>query len=126
MKTVRVENLTRQKILCDHCEVADNMLTRVRGLLGKSTLRDGCGLLIMPCPSIHMFGMKFPLDVVFLTKENRVTDLVENIAPGKYFVARGQFGNAHSALELPVGTSATSGTERGDEVAIEKRQSVHS
>jgi uncharacterized membrane protein (UPF0127 family) len=118
MRIVRIENATRHKVLCERCEVADNMFTRMRGLLGKSTLAAGAGLLITPCPSIHMFGMKFSLDVVFLTRENIVTDMVENIAPGRYYVARPQQGKAYSALELPVGTINSTQTAVGDEVAI--------
>lgn len=119
MKIVRVFNVTRSAIICEHCGVADNIFTRVRGLLGKSTLPEDEGLLISPCPSIHMFGMKFSLDVLFLTRENVVTDFVENIAPGKYYVAKTQHGKAHSALELPVGTIARTSTHRGDQLLIE-------
>ena len=119
MKIVRVFNVTRSAIICERCGVADNIFTRVRGLLGKSTLPENEGLLLVPCPSIHMFGMKFSLDVLFLTRENVVTDFVENIAPGKYYVAKAQHGKAHSALEIPVGTIARTSTQRGDQLLIE-------
>src|SRR5687768_9650050 len=120
MKVVRLVNQTQNKVLCARCAIADNLLTRVRGLLGRQGLDEDAGLLIVPCPSIHMFGMKFPLDVVFLSKENVVVDWVENIAPGKLYVAQvPPFDNssgdakqwkrthaAHAAIELPVGTIA--------------------
>lgn len=119
MKKVRLYNVTRSKVLCENCRIADNIFTRVRGLLGRSTLDSGEGLLIVPCPSIHMFGMKMSLDVVFLTKENIVTDFVENIAPGQYYVAQNQFGKAHSALEIAPGIIAATSTRRGDEIRLE-------
>lgn len=119
MKIVRVVNQSRETILCGKCEVADNIFTRVRGLLGRRTLEAGEGLLIVPCPSIHMFGMKFSIDVLFLTHDNIVTDFVESIAPGKYYLAKSNHGKAHSALELPCGTIASNCTQRGDLLVIE-------
>jgi uncharacterized membrane protein (UPF0127 family) len=119
MKTVQVLNESRGAVLCEKCGVADNIFTRVRGLLGRASLEAGEGLLIVPCPSIHMFGMKFPLDVIFLTRENVVTDFVENIAPGKYYLAKAHAGKAHSALELPAGSIACTSTQRGDRLRVE-------
>lgn len=119
MKTVRIVNLTRTKVLCERCRVADTLFTRTRGLLGQSTLEPGTGLLLRPCPSIHMFGMKFPLDVIFLTRENIVTDYVENIAPGKLYIARRQFGRAYTALEVAIGTVQITDTHYGDRISIE-------
>jgi len=119
MKTVRILNVTRQVDLCEKCGIANNLFTRVRGLLGRSTLPKGEGLLIVPCPSIHMFGMKFSLDVIFLNQENIVTDFVEDIGPGKFYLAQNHFGKAHSALEVSSGIIAKTGTQRGDEIRLE-------
>lgn len=119
MKQVRVLNQNRETIVCVQCAVADNPFTRIRGLLGKKTLPAGEGLLIVPCSSVHMFGMKFALDVLFLTRENVVADFVENLAPGKLYVARRDFGKAHAALEVATGTVAATATQRGDQIQME-------
>ena len=119
MKVVCVTNTTRASVLCQRCSVADNLFTRVRGLLGRSGLEANEGLLINPCPSIHMFGMKFALDVIFVTADNVVTDYVENIAPGKAYVAKAHHGKARAAIELPVGAISRNGTQIGDELAFE-------
>ena len=113
MKTTRITRATDNAVICARCQIANNILTRVRGLLGRDGLAEDEGLLIVPCPSIHMFGMKFSLDVVFISKENVVVDLVENIAPGKHYVAKKTHGKAHSALELSVGTIARHNIEIG-------------
>ena len=113
MKTTRITRNNDSAIICARCHIADNILTRVRGLLGRDGLAEDEGLLIVPCPSIHMFGMKFSLDVVFISKENVVVDFVENIAPGKHYVAKKTHGKAHSALELSVGTIARHNIEIG-------------
>lgn len=113
-------NQTRQRVLSERCMVAKTLVTRVRGLLGRTGLEEGEGLFIDPCPSIHMFGMKFPLDVVFVTKENIVTDFVENIAPGKAYVAKANAGKARAAVELPVGTICDTSTQVGDVLLFEE------
>lgn len=119
MKTISIHNTTRNQTLCKNCGVADNPLTRMKGLLGRKTLAEGEGLLIVPCSSIHMWGMKFSLDVIFLTRENVVTDFVENIAPGKIYAAKRHHGKAHAALEVAAGTAAINGLQRGDQLKIE-------
>jgi hypothetical protein len=86
----------------------------VRGLMWRAELPAGQGMWISPCPSIHMFNMKFAIDTIFLTKELVVTDIVENLAPGKAYVAKNNKGKPHSALEIPAGTIAQSGTQIGD------------
>src|SRR4028118_526556 len=101
MKTARILNTTRDTVACERCQIADGLFTRMRGLWGRAILAEDEGLLIVPCPSIHMFGMKFSLDVIFVTTENIVTDIVEGIAPRKIYVAKDNAGKPHSALELP-------------------------
>lgn len=84
----------------------------------RATLPDDEGLWIAPCPSIHMFNMKFALDAVFLTKELVVTDIVENIAPGKMYVAKDNAGKPHSVVEVAAGTVARTGTQIGDSISF--------
>ena len=118
MKTVSIHNTTGNQILCRNCGVADNPLTRMKGLLGRETLGEDEGLLIVPCSSIHMWGMKFALDVIFLTRENVVTDFVENIAPGKIYASKRHHGKAHAALEVAAGTAAQTSLQLGDQLEI--------
>ena len=118
MKTVSIHNTTRDQVLCQNCIVADNPLTRMKGLLGRETLGEDEGLLIVPCSSIHMWGMKFALDVIFLTRENAVTDFVENIVPGKIYASKRHHGKAHAALEVAAGTAARNGLQSGDQLEV--------
>ncbi|OGV45651.1 MAG: hypothetical protein A2X46_14910 [Lentisphaerae bacterium GWF2_57_35] len=62
-------------------ETARTPWTRLIGLLGRTTLPPGHGLLLDPCPSIHTFGMLFPIDAIFLDNENRITRIHRNIGP---------------------------------------------
>ena len=60
--------------------------------------------------------MKFAIDVLFLTKEDGVADMVENIAPGKMYIAKAKAGKPFGALEVAAGTVARTQTQIGDQL----------
>ena len=66
-------------VACDRCVVADTPVTRMRGLLGRSELEPGEGMLIRPTNSVHMFFMRFAIDVVFVDREMAVRKVVERL-----------------------------------------------
>jgi uncharacterized membrane protein (UPF0127 family) len=101
--------------LGDRIRVADSWWTRLRGLLGTPPLADGEGLLIDPCRGVHMFGMRYPIDVAFLDRTGRVVGVCRSLAPG----ARSPFIRAaRSALELPAGTLDAAGVTEGDTLTL--------
>ncbi len=107
----RVENLSKRKLLAQRTQVARTFATRLRGLLFRSPLAPGEGLLICPCNSVHTFLMGYPIDVVFINREKRVVHLIKEMQPQR--ISR-LVRKAHSVLELPAGAVAESGTEVGD------------
>jgi uncharacterized membrane protein (UPF0127 family) len=114
---VRIQNQTRGTIVAEHCRVAHSLRDRVVGLLGSPEPPPGDGLLIKRTQSIHMFFMRYPLDVAFLDRAARVTWLVEGLRPWRVvWWARG----ARDCIELGVGTLDASGTQDGDQLAIEE------
>ena len=86
-------------VVCERCELADTMATRMKGLLGRKELPVGSGLWIRPASSIHMFFMRFPIDAVFLDRDLRVVGIAESLRPWRVAWRRG----AHIVLELPAG-----------------------
>jgi uncharacterized protein len=116
MAAMRVRNLSREADLAERAMVADNFWRRLRGLLGRDGLEQGEGLVIVPCTSVHMLGMRFPLDVLYLDRSGTVLRALSDLRPG-------QFGplvwRSHMAVELPAGTIAATGTEAGDRVTLE-------
>ena len=44
----------------------------MRGLLGRASLPAGEGILLRPAGSVHTFFMRFPIDVVFLDRDEVV------------------------------------------------------
>ena len=117
MHLVAVRNETRAGILLgDRIGLANNMWTRLRGLLGYPALAPGQGLLLLPCKGVHMYGMKQSLDVAFLSREGQVVALYPDLRPGQ---RSGFHREAMQALELPVGTLDQTDTQVGDRLTIE-------
>ncbi len=80
---------------------AETVGSRLLGLMFRKSLAEDEGLHIIPCNGIHMFFMRFPIDVVFLDREERVVKIVENLRPWRIVpIVKG----AYSTLELPVGS----------------------
>ncbi|MGI5860583.1 MAG: DUF192 domain-containing protein [Myxococcales bacterium] len=111
-----VHNVTRSTVLGDKVEVASSSLARAKGLLGRRGLAEGEGLHLVPCNSIHMFFMRFPIDVAFLDSEGRVVRAVHTIKPWR---ATRMYLDAYSALELPAGTLQRTGTQEGDQLKLD-------
>lgn len=97
-------------VVAEHVEVANTLWSRFMGLMFRSELPAGHGLAIRPCNSIHMFFMRFALDVVFVDGDGRVVRVVESIRPWR---ASSLVRGAKAAIELPAGTAARSGIAAG-------------
>jgi uncharacterized membrane protein (UPF0127 family) len=102
-------------VVCATCTVARNPLTRMRGLLGRRGLAQGEGLLLEPAGSIHTFFMRFPIDVVFLDREQRVVRVVPNLRPWRTAGVR----KARAVLELAAGEAARVGMTAGSALRLE-------
>lgn len=111
MKRAAVENRSRERSLGERIAVADGSWTRLRGLLGRPEPRKGEGLLIIPSRGVHMFGMRYALDVVLLDREGQVVGLYPELRPWK---STRIHGDARTALELPRGSIERTDTQIGD------------
>lgn len=100
--------------VCERCVVADNPLTRLRGLLGRRELRAGEGLLLRPSPSIHTWFMRFPIDAVFCDKELRVVGVAADLAPWRF---AGRL-HARATIELAAGEAAHRGVVAGTRLRL--------
>jgi len=58
-----------------------NYLERMRGLLASPPLKENEGLLIVPCSSVHTFGMSYAIDLVFLDKQWIIVKTVRSLKP---------------------------------------------
>lgn len=113
---MRIINQTQKKTLAEKAILADTMASRFIGLLRHPVLPVGEGLVITQCHSIHMFFMKFAIDVVFIDRNKIVVGLVKNIKP---FQMSGYYWRADCAIELPAGQIETTKTALGDKISWE-------
>jgi uncharacterized protein len=97
------------RVVCERCALADGPLTRLRGLLGRRVLPRGEGLLLRPSPSIHTWGMRFPIDAVFLSADLEVLAVRPSIPAWRMAGRRG----ARAVLELPDGEAERRGVVPG-------------
>lgn len=69
----RFEGLPRRS-LADGCTVVEAATQRARrrGLSRLDSLPPDVALHIPNCPSVHTFGMRFPLDLIWLRKDGTV------------------------------------------------------
>jgi len=110
MTYVRVRNEANGMDLGRRVGLADRWWSRLRGLLGRTALDEGEGLLLVPCRSIHMLGMTFALDVAFLDSRREVIALYHKLPPG----SRTRWHkHARYALELAAGTLVATHTAVG-------------
>lgn len=112
---MKLENKTKNITLITEVIISNNFFTRLKGLLGKSKLPDGQGMIITPCKSIHTFFMKFPIDVVFIDKNYRVVEIIKDMAPGH---TSSYVKNAWAVIEMPVDKSNESKIGVGDQLQV--------
>lgn len=94
---------------------AKTFFKRLKGLLFYKPPFKDKGLFIAPCNSVHMVFMKFPIDVVFLDRQNQVVRVVSDLKPWKMVPP---VKNAYAALELPVGTIEQKRIKIGDTIVL--------
>lgn len=110
---MKAVNSSKSTIITSNLKEATGFCSRLKGLIGKAYLKEGEGLWMARCRAIHTFGMRFPIDVVFLDKRNIVVAAIKNLPSRR--ITRFYF-NAESVLELPTGSIESTFTEPGDEV----------
>lgn len=111
---VAIVNSTRESRIAADAERATSFFARGRGLMLRSTFPEGSAIVIDPCSSIHMFFMRFPIDVLYLDHDDRVVRIQEGIKPWRVGPLR--TGGAKYVIELPAGTVARTRTRAGDQI----------
>ncbi len=99
-------------VLVINIKWANSFCTRLFGLVRKPELKFDEGLLLSPCNSIHTFGMKFPIDVVFISATGIVTRCVCHLPPRRVAMDR----RANHVLELRAGSIQCLALNYGDQL----------
>jgi uncharacterized membrane protein (UPF0127 family) len=96
--------------------MACSFRARCIGLLRQANIPEHEGLLLVPGGSIHTLGMRFTIDVVFLSRQMRVLGLVERVPPWRLVIA--PRGTAR-VLELAAGRIAATGLTTGTYLTVD-------
>jgi hypothetical protein len=87
-----------QRRVCGHAvPVAAGFRTRLLGLSGLPCEEAGAGLLIPRCHSVHTYGMRFDLDLLFLDRHDRPLAVFLRVPPRRLAWHR----RAAAVLEIP-------------------------
>jgi uncharacterized membrane protein (UPF0127 family) len=87
----------------------------MRGLIGRSSLEPGEGLLLLGTKGIHTIGMRFAIDVLFLNDDGWVIHLIYALKP---FRVSPFIKDSAMVLELPAGTLRETETQVGDWIEV--------
>lgn len=103
-----------ETIICRDCEVADNFMTRLKGLMFAQNMGQRDGLILDPCNSIHTFFMQFEIDVLFLNQSNQAIKIIRSMKPWRMTML---IFKAKRVLEM-AGGQLPSNINLGDEIEV--------
>lgn len=106
-----IYNHTQRTIVCQEVETAFTFLARFKGLMFRERMQATKGVLLAPCRSVHMFFMRFAIDVVFVDKYYKVVGVEIGLKPWRVSKV---YKTARYALELPAGRARDAGIAVGD------------
>jgi uncharacterized membrane protein (UPF0127 family) len=115
MRYFRVYIARSNDVFLNKVESALTLWERFRGLMLRSHLTLGEGILIPDCRSVHTCFMRFPIDVVYLTRDNEVVKIVPRMKPWRVSACMA----GCLVLEAPAGWAARVGLQEGDRVRFE-------
>ena len=113
---MRLLNQTKNTILAEDMLFADTPAKRIKGLLGRKDFPKGQALAIKPCNSIHTFFMRFPIDVLFVSKSNKVIKTISDLVPFSFSPI---CFSSNFVIELPSATLRSTSTTPGDQLSLE-------
>ncbi len=94
---------------------ADTFLSRLAGWLGRSQAEADELLHLLPCRGVHTWGMRMPIDVIFLDRENRIVATMASLQPNRLAsAATGTF----SVIEAPAGFCQRHDLRIGDRLTL--------
>jgi uncharacterized membrane protein (UPF0127 family) len=107
---------TEGRFIAHEVRVACSLSARLLGLSRERSLPTRSGLLLSPARAIHTLGMRFAIDVVFLSRQMRVLGLAPRLPPWRVVLAPRGTGRV---LELAAGQIAATGLKTGTFLLVE-------
>ncbi len=113
---MRIINKAKNRGLAEQAEVAKTLFKKAKGLLGRNMLQEKEAMILEACNSVHTFFMRFPIDILFVGRNNRIVGMAHNVKPWHLTPI---YWKAAFVIELPAGVIKDSGTEIGDELVFD-------
>lgn len=113
---MKIINKTRDIVLAEQAAIADTFFKRLKGLLARKELKPGEALLLRPCNSIHTFFMHFPIDAIFVDRNNRIIKTISCLKPWRLSSI---YICAEYCVELPEGAIDSTFTSKGDSISLQ-------
>lgn len=113
---MKIVNLRNNAVLADKVKIADTFFSRFVGLLNRSSLEQGEALILKPSNAIHMLFMRFPIDALFVDKNNKIVGILSSIKP---FQISKVYFKAILTIELPADCIENTETRLGDAIKFQ-------
>jgi uncharacterized membrane protein (UPF0127 family) len=110
----QLRNASRGSIVATMVIPAFERTRRNKGLLGRRSFAPGSALILAPCSSVHTFFMKFPIDIVFMSRDGEVLKVVPRCRAWRLAFGIGAF----AVIELPSAAAKATGTGVGDRLQL--------
>lgn len=98
-------------VVATRISTAEGVWQNFKGLMFRTTLHDGEGLVFRPARGIHTHFMRFPIDLLFLDASDRVTKIRPSMSPWRF-----DFTNAAGVIEVSSGFAAAKDIRTGDQL----------
>jgi uncharacterized protein len=115
-KTSVVRNERTGKLVGDQIEEAAGLWGSFKGLMFRKSIPDGYGMVFRPARGIHTNFMRFPIDLIYFDKANRVSKVRPAMKPWRW-----DFTNASGVIEMNPGSAAKYDVQPGDQLQFEQR-----
>ncbi|MFZ3228802.1 MAG: DUF192 domain-containing protein [Pseudobdellovibrio sp.] len=103
------------ELLIDNLEIAESLVKRGTGLLGRSSLEVNQALWIKPCNNIHTFFMKFAIDCIFIDRKLEIKKIAKSVKPFRFI---GPYWRAYSVIEAKAGFAEEKKLQIGDQLYV--------
>jgi uncharacterized membrane protein (UPF0127 family) len=110
----RLINARTGKTALASIERASGPWKSFRGLMLRKSIPDDYGLYFSPAKGIHTQFMRFPIDLIFLDKEQRVIKTREAMPPWRF-----DFTRAAAVIETNAGVARKADIATGDHLRFE-------
>lgn len=99
-----------------HIKKANTFSKRLVGLMFKRSLQNK-GILLSPCNSVHMFFMRFSLDIVFVDRDGRIVLSIKELKPWRVSPI---VKTSYYVIEMPCGSIERFNLHEGKRIVIPK------